>query len=165
MTCALYKCMKHVSLLFCSWDAQVKIKSPMIIVRTIALPSNWAETDWIAGNTENNIEYINWHTYVFSVFSHDAFPFNFSNCTWTANKLYIIFHSLTFLFILNNINFLYKIIQVNDCLHISEEKTIALLLYFVDKYKLYSSLKSTLKILFSLCGSLKSRSLKIFCFS
>ena len=40
--------------------------------------------------------------------------------------------------------------QVNDydCLHMLEEKTIALLLYFVDKYKLYSDLKSTLKILF-----------------
>ena len=56
--------------------------------------------------------------------------------------------------------------QVNDydCLHMLEEKTIALLLYFVDKYKLYSDLKSTLKILFSQCGSLKSRSQKIFCF-
>ena len=52
--------MKHVSLLFCSWDAQVKIKSPMIIIRTTALPSNWAKTDWIAGNTENNTEYTNW---------------------------------------------------------------------------------------------------------
>ena len=44
----------------CSWNAQVKIKSPMIIVRTTALPSNWAKTDWIAGNTENNAEYTNW---------------------------------------------------------------------------------------------------------
>ena len=57
---ALYKCMKHVSLLFCSWDAQVKIKSLMIIVTTTALPSNWAKTDWITGNTENNTEYTNW---------------------------------------------------------------------------------------------------------
>ena len=50
--------------------------------------------------------------------------------------------------------------QVNDydCLHMLEEKTIALLLYFVYKYKLYSDLKSTLKILFSQCGSLKLRS-------
>ena len=68
---ALYKCMKHVSLLFCSQDAQVKIKSPMIIVTTTALPSNWAKTDWITGNTENYTEYTNWqlvpccHTYVF----------------------------------------------------------------------------------------------------
>ena len=57
---ALYKCMTHVSLLFCSWNAQVKIKSPMIIVRTTALPSNWAKTDWKAGNTESNTEYTNW---------------------------------------------------------------------------------------------------------
>ena len=68
---ALYKYMKHVSLLFCSRDAQVKIKSPMIIVRATALPSSWAKKDWIAGNTENNTEYTNWqqvpccHTYVF----------------------------------------------------------------------------------------------------
>ena len=46
----------------------------------------------------------------------------------------------------------------------SEEKKIALLLYFGDKYKLYSDLKSTLKILFSQCCSLKSKSQKIFCF-
>ena len=96
---ALYKCMKHVSQLFCSWDAQVQIKSPMIIVRATALPSSWAKKDWTVGNTENNTEYTNWqqvpccHTYVFSVFSHDVFPFNFSNLTWTANKLYITFHS------------------------------------------------------------------------
>ena len=32
------------------------------------------------------------HMFFFSVFSHDVFPFNFSNFTWTANKLYIIFH-------------------------------------------------------------------------
>ena len=38
------------------------------------------------------------------------------------------------------------------------------LFYFVDKYKLYSNLKSTLKSLFSQCGSLKSRSPKISCF-
>ena len=47
---ALSKCMKHVSLLFCSWDAQVKIQSPMVIVRTTALPSNWAKTDWKMNN-------------------------------------------------------------------------------------------------------------------
>ena len=52
--------MKHVSLLFCSWDAQAEIKSPIIIVRTTALPSNWAKTDWIVDNTESNTECINW---------------------------------------------------------------------------------------------------------
>ena len=71
---ALYKCMKHVSLLFCSWHAQVKIKSPVIIIKTTALQSNWAKTDWMIGNTENNTEYTNWqqvpccHTYVFFCF-------------------------------------------------------------------------------------------------
>ena len=71
---ALYKCMKLVSLLFCSWDTQVKIKSLTIIVKTTGLPSNWAKTDWIAGNTENNTEYTNWqqvpccHTYIFFCF-------------------------------------------------------------------------------------------------
>ena len=76
---ALYKCMKHVSLLFCSWDAQVEIKSPVIIARTTALPSNWAKTDWIAGNTENNTEYTNWqqvpccHTCFFCVFHIKCF--------------------------------------------------------------------------------------------
>ena len=44
----------------------------------------------------------------FSVFSNDVFPFNFSNFTWKANQLYIIFHSLDipFFFVYNIINFL-----------------------------------------------------------
>ena len=88
---ALYKCMKHVSLLFCSWDAQVKVKSPVIIVRATTL----------------------------------------------------------------------SFLSISVILHMSEEKIIALLLYFVDKHKLYSNLKSSLKILW---GHSKSRSLKIFCF-
>ena len=55
---ALLKCMKHVSLLFCTCYAKVtEMKFPMIIVRTTALPSNWAKTDWMASKTENNTEY------------------------------------------------------------------------------------------------------------
>ena len=42
---ALYKCMKYASLLFCSWDAQVKIKSLVTIVRATALPSSCAKKD------------------------------------------------------------------------------------------------------------------------
>ena len=81
---ALYKCKKHVSLLFCSWDAQVEIKSPMIIVRTTALPSNWAKTDWIAGNTESNTEYTNWQQVPFC---HTCFYY----CFFLWNMIYNLF--------------------------------------------------------------------------
>ena len=83
MTCALCKCMKHASLLVCLWDTQVKIKSPAGIVRTTALPSNWAKTGWIAGNTENNTEYTNWqqvpccHTYFFFCVFSSCVSFQF----------------------------------------------------------------------------------------
>ena len=132
---ALYKYMKHVSPLFCSWDAQVKIKSPMIIVRTTALPSNWAKTDWIAGNTENNTEYTNWqqvpccHTCVFfcvflmmcflsiSAILHEQQI----NCI----SFSIVWHSCLFWIILISSSRLSTprmfivcfIQQVNDCLH------------------------------------------------
>ena len=168
MTCmALYKCMKHVSLLFCLWDAQVKKKSPMIIVRTTALPSNWAKTDWIAGNTESYTEYINWqqvpccHTYVFfcvflmmcvlsiSVILHEQQR----NCISYS----IVWHSCLFWIILISstrlstpqmciVCFIQRWMTVFIC---QKKKQLLYFCIFFDKYKLYSDLKSTLKILFS----------------
>ena len=51
-----------------------------------------------------------------------------------------------------------------DCLHMSEKNPNCFTFVFCWQIKVYSDLKSTLKILFLQFGSLKSRSLEISCF-